>query len=208
MLNPKDTEQGSVSHENQAKAEIEQKTREYIKKQKKKMAVSIIILISVAVLMLTWKIYSIDSQKEFEKKQFSDQRVAEIQKNMKNEIQKETNAESASAKQQSIVSAIIKSQPLPVKIDDITAINNIYFKDNSLTFEVFIDGKKMKKEELDKMNNPQVIGDILQKNKPVACSIMKNLNSWEGSWTISYIYYFIESKKEIGRTSFSSSKCL
>ena len=209
MLDPENRVQSSAAsaQDDQAKAEMERRAKEYISKQKKKMAAAIIILVSVAILMLTWKIYSVDSQKQMEKKQISDQRVAEIQKNMQTGAASASNQD-ANAKQQSIVAAITQSQPLPVKIDDITVISNLYFKDNSLTFEVTIDSSRMKKEEQDRMNDPETISGILQKNKPVACSIMKNLSSWEGNWTISYIYYFLDPRKEIGRTQFSSDKCL
>ncbi len=181
---------------------------EYIKKQRKKIAVSLILLVAVSVLMLTWKIYNADQQLQEKQQQQRSEQVQNIQSNLDNSSNLAIASPSTVAqKQQAILAAITKDQSLPVKIDDISAIDNIYFNSNALTFEVALDNKNIPAAQLEKLRNQDVINNILQKNKPVACSIMNQLKGWEGNWTIRYIYYLANPREQIGNIEFSPSKC-
>lgn len=186
----------------------EQRQKRYLKKQKRRLAVAIVILVALAALMLTWKLYSADRSRENLKNSQQSRQVDDIQSRLDAMAASDGQAASTTdSKQQAIIRAIRSSQPLPVRIDDITTIDNVYFQANSLIFEISISNASMKPEDQDKMRNPDTINLILEKNRPVACSLMKKLNGWEGDWTIGYRYFFQSPRQQIGSIVFRTGQC-
>lgn len=183
---------------------------EFIKVQKKRIAVTLIFLIFSAVFLFVWKAYDARQQQLSQEKSIQNKQINQIQEQLK-DINSNSDLNLANdsiiTKQNDIVNAIKKSQSLPAKIDDVTSITDLYFKGNSLYFKVEIDNKKLPDSDQEKMKDISTINQILLRNKPVACNLMKNLGSWEGSWSISYIYLFTDPQEEIGSITFEPNNC-
>ena len=189
--------------------ELAQRRENYLRKQKQKLAVTIIMLLACAMLTLTWKIYSEDQKKEEAKSRLRSDQVSAIQNSIEQTATSDggQGVSTTASRQQSIVDAIRSSQPLPVRIDEITVISDVYFRDNSLFFEITVSTADMKPDMLEKMKDAAAVSGLLLKNKPVACNLMQNISTWEGDWTVTYLYYLSEPRQQIGSAVFEPSRC-
>ncbi len=201
----------NINSYNSSDKDIDEKRKEYIKAQKKKISVALIVLIIFAILVFVWKAYDAKQQQQTQEKEAKSQQINQIQSqinNLNNDSSANLNTtDTIFDKQNKIVEAIKRSQPLPIKIDDITYIKDVFFKEDALVFSVEIDNERLKSDEQEKMKDKAAIEQILLRNKPVACNLMKNLLTWEGSWSISYQYYFRNPLEEIGSINFEPSGC-
>lgn len=189
------------------KQSLDELRAKFIRAQKRKIAITLIILIVTAILLFVWKAYDARKQEQEQMRASRNSQIQQIQSQMLQADESSSDVDTVFARQNQITEAIKKSQPLPIMIDPVSSITDVFFKDNSLLFRVEINNEKLKPDEQEKMKDTATINQILLKNKTVACNLMKNLPSWDGNWSVSYEYYFKTPLKMIGSISFEYQGC-
>ncbi|MGN1356783.1 MAG: hypothetical protein ACI4VX_03750 [Succinivibrionaceae bacterium] len=189
------------------KQSLDELRAKFIRAQKRKIAITLIILIVTAILLFVWKAYDARKQEQEQMRASRNSQIQQIQSQMLQADESSSDVDTVFARQNQITEAIKKSQPLPIMIDPVSSITDVFFKDNSLLFRVEINNEKLKPDEQEKMKDTATINQILLKNKTVACNLMKNLPSWDGNWSVSYEYYFKTPLEMIGSISFEYQGC-
>lgn len=190
---------------NNTKEELDARRKEFVIQQKKLMIKFILFLLVVISVILMYQLLSYNKESKKQEIKSLDQQSQEINQEIGElAVSSEITNKSTNEIQIQILNGIKKQ--IPQTIDQLTVIRDAEFLDNVLTFKIEIDDRKLSKEDLDKFNSSK-LNTLLLKNKPIACSLMKNISNWDDLWKIKYSYYLLQSLTEVGHATFNKGEC-
>lgn len=190
---------------NNTKEELDARRKEFVIQQKKLMIKFILFLLVVISVILMYQLLSYNKESKKQEIKSLDQQSQEINQEIGElAVSSEITNKSTNEIQIQILNGIKKQ--IPQTIDQLTVIRDAEFLDNVLTFKIEIDDRKLSKEDLDKFNSSK-LNTLLLKNKPIACSLMKNISNWGDLWKIKYSYYLLQSQTEVGHATFNKGEC-
>lgn len=178
---------------------------EFVRQQKKLIIKFILFLIIVIGVILAYQLMQYNQSSHKKEIQGIDDQTKELNQEIENlSISSNVTNVHSNETQINILNGIKKQ--LPQKIDPITTLQEAEFKDNVLVFQIIIDDRKLSAEDLAKFNSSK-LNTLLLKNKPIACSLMRNIKNWDELWKIKYTYSLMQGEKEVGHATFSKGEC-